>query len=54
MDICHVARLTEMNLYCSELAFEIDVTYSGSSDKSLKFCKKIVARYGPEVRKEYL
>ena len=43
-----------MNLYGSELAFEINVADSCPSDKFLKLCEKIVARYGPEVRKVYL
>ena len=50
-DVCHVSRLSEMNLYRSELSFEIDVCDSSSSYKSLKLCEKIVSWYGPKIRK---
>ena len=51
--ICHVARLAEMNLDGSEFAFEIDVCYSSPSDKTLKLCQEVIARYGPEIRVKY-
>jgi hypothetical protein len=49
----HVSRLTEMNLDSGELAAEIDISNSCTHDKPLKFFEKVIARYGPEVRKEY-
>ena len=53
-DICEIARLTEMNLYRSELAVEIDSVNTCTSDKLLQLCQHIIAGNGTEIRKIYL
>ena len=52
-DVGKVARFSEMDLDRCKLVLEVDISDSCFSDKLFELYKKVVARYSPEVSKEY-